>query len=1084
MTDKSYMFPLSFAQQRLWFMEQLAPGKPFYNLPSALDIEGPLEAEIIKKSLNEIVSRHETLRTCFKNVDGEPRQVVLDAVEFEMPLIDLSGIPPEERSRKADSICAEEGVKPFHLSSPPLFRARLLRMNRLEHILIFNIHHIIADGWSMGVLMDEIKKLYNIFSGDSGGKLPSLPIQYADYAVWQRRHLRGRVMELHLEYWKKKLEGAPPVLSLPSDRPRPPVPSFTGDNYNFRLSGHIHDRVIRISRDQGVTSYMIFMAAFAALLSRYSCQDDMVVGFPIANRTRAELEKLIGFFVNTLVLRIGLSGDPTLKELIRRVREVALDAYQHQDLPFEVLVRELSPERDISMNPICQVVLAMQNTPPDTEEIEGLEIHHREIKTGTTRFDIALHIREEKDGGGVFTGNCIYSTDLFDRSTIAGMVDNLVKLLEQGLSDPGLPLSNISLMDAEEERKILIDWNSTGRELSGPGTIHGMVEKAVAVHPDDTAVECMGDDSRLSYRELDSMAGRIAAFLIRRELGREAAVGVCMRRSPGMVAAVLGILRAGMAFVPMDPGYPEERLKYITGDSGSEIVITDILPADCRLGEGTEVVKIDTIVENQHPAREPAAIPVKGDNLAYILYTSGTTGRPKGVMIQHSSVVNYTSWVLENLTGEGCVIPLSTGLVFDASLKQLFGSLASGRGVKIVSEEDLLDPEELCRYLSSFSSVAFNCVPSLWETLIGTLQDRRDKNMDMPVDRLLLGGESLSSDLVDRTREVLPGTEIWNLYGPTETTANVTAAILNRRGGVPIGRPLWNTRVYVLDWEMKPVGRGIPGELYVGGMGVARGYLNRPALTAERFVPHPFGEGERLYRTGDLVRWNEDGELEFIRRLDDQIKLRGFRIEPQEIESVLRNYQGVKDSYVTLWEGDAGESMLAAYISGPSGISGDKLRSYLAGELPSYMIPSAYVWMEELPRDSAGRLNREQLPPPGIEGTAEEKDQHPRNEVEEVISGIFGEVAGVDRVGIHQDFFTQLGGHSLLATQLMLRLRDILRFEVDLQNIFRRPTVAGLAELAVEDPRNRERVRKVARHLIAISKLTDEEVDRMLSEDQ
>jgi amino acid adenylation domain-containing protein len=1038
--------PLSFAQQRLWFLEQLYPGTPLHNISRLLRLTGTLDLAVLQQALDAIVARHETLRTTIVTTNGTPLQVVAAGASAQIEITDLRGLADPEREAEARRLMSGETRRPFDLDRGPLFRAHVVRLGPEEHLLLLAMHHIVSDGWSLGVFSRELTAFYEAFATGVPAVLPELPIQYADYAVWQRDRLQGERLERELAYWRKQLRGAPPTLELPTDRPRPPVQSSRGAKQNLLLPPGLAQELRALSQREGVTLFATVLAAFQTLLARYSGQDDIVVGAPIAGRTRTETEGLIGFFVNTLALRTDLSGNPTFRQLLRRVREVTLGAYAHPDIPFEQLVEELQPERDMSRTPIFQVALAMQNVPHHKLELRGLTLRYERADSGTAKFDLTLFVSEPKAGLQMAMEYC---TDLFDAGTIARLLGHFRTLLDGIVADPDRRLSELPLLPEPERHQLLVEANATTTDYPHDATIGDLFQAQVGRTPDAVAVTAEG--ARLSYRELDARANRLAHYLRSRGAGPEARVGICLERSVDLVVGVLAIVKAGAAYVPLDPAYPQDRLRYLLADAGVGVLLTegrhrDRLPAD----RGGTTVWLDD--EREAIARESEAEPRAGtlaSNLAYVTYTSGSTGFPKGVAVPHRAVARLVRETDYFRGGPEQVFLQLAPIAFDASTFEIWGALLTGARLAVAPPGGL-GLEEIGRVVREQG------VTTLWLTaeLFHRMVDRGLDDL-RGVRQLLAGGDVLPVAQVERVLRELPHCRFSNGYGPTETTTFATvhpveAGELN--GSVPIGRPIANTRAYVLDPGLEPVPVGVAGELYLGGAGVARGYLGRPGLTAERFVPDPFGPalggefGGRLYRTGDRVRWRADGSLEFLGRVDNQVKLRGHRVEPGEVEAVLGEHPAVRAAAVIAREDAPGEKRLVAYLvpEDPAPTMSE-LRRFLKERLPDFMVPAGFVLLESLPISPNGKLDRRALPAPGAGASGPEDDYvAPRTPVEELLATIWATVLRVDRVGVHSNFF-ELGGHSLMATQVISRIAASLGVELPLRAIFEAPTVAELA---------------------------------------
>jgi amino acid adenylation domain-containing protein len=1028
--------PLSFAQQRLWFLGQLEPESPFYNVPAAVRVRGRLDAEALRRSLEEVVRRHEPLRTRFVSEEGQPAQVVMAPAEFRLPMRSLRTLPIEERQAETMRLAAEEAQRPFDLSAELPLRAELLQLDEEEHVLLVTAHHIVSDGWSMRVLVEELAEVYGALA--AGGDVPQhdLAIQYADYAAWQRACLQGEVLEAHLAYWKEQLAGCEFVLDLPAARPRPPVQTFSGATAALELPMGLGPALKELSRREGVTLFMTLLAAFDVLLHRYTGQDDFVVGTPIAGRSRPELEELVGLFVNTLALRADLSGDPTFRELLTRIREAALGAYAHQDLPFEKLVEELQPRRDPSRTPLFQVMLALQTDPTEELRLGELEVGLLKVETGTSKFDLVLSLTEGTDGR--LEGSLEYNTDLFDTAAAEGMTRHLRTLLEAVAQNPDRRVSELPLMGEDERRQVLFGWNHTGAEYE-PECLHRLFEEQAARTPDAVAV--VFGDERLSYAELNERADRLAHRLRGEGVGPESRVGVLLNRSSWLVVSLLAVLKAGGAYVPLDPAYPYERLRFMLEDSGAGVLLTEEGLRRHLPEHSAKVVCVDAGWDAlAREATGGTAATVTPRNLAYVIYTSGSTGRPKGVGIEHGSAAALLRWAHEVFDAESLAgVLASTSVCFDLSVFELFVPL--GRGGKVILADNALHLPELG---AAGEVTLVNTVPSAIAELL------RVGGIPASTRTVNLAGEPLQARLVRQLYELDTVEQVFNLYGPTEDTTYSTFVLTRSDRPVTIGRPVALTRLYLLDRYMQPTPAGAPGEVYIGGAGLARGYLGRPALTAERFVPDPFsGEaGARLYRTGDLARRLPDGELDYLGRVDHQVKLRGFRIELGEIEAALRARAGVEDAVAVVREEASGEKRLVAYVvaaqGGPAPDAGE-LRDHLRERLPEYMVPQSFVALDALPLTPNGKLDRRALPAPqqserGAGYVA------PRTPVEEKLAAAWRELLGIERVGVNDNFF-DLGGHSLLLTQLASRIRSGFGVELPLRSLFEATTVAELSAL-------------------------------------
>ena len=1036
--------PLSFAQQRLWFLDQLDPSNPFYNISSAILLKGSLNVPILEQSFQEIVQRHEALRTSFVNVNGEPVQVIAPALNITLPVVDLQKLSLEEREAEARQLTNLHARHSFDLTQSPLLQTTLLQLAEDEHILLFTIHHIVADAWSAGVLISEVAALYESFSTGTPLLLPDLPIQYADFTLWQRQWLQTEVRSSQMAYWKQQLGGNLPVLQLPTERSRPPIQTFRGKKQSWTIPQALSQALKSISQREAVTLFMTLLAAFKTLLYRYTNQTDILVGSAIANRNRSEIESLIGFFVNTLVLRTDLSGNPSFRELLRRIREVTLDAYTHQDLPFEQLVAELQPERNLGHTPLFQVMFVLQNAPMETLKLSGLSLTPIEVDTEIARFDLTLSLTDTAQGLiGVFE----YNTDLFDSAAIARMQGHFQTLLEGIVANPDQQLSDLPILTQAEQQQLLGDWNNSQTDYPQV-CIHQLFEAQVERTPDAIAV--VFEDQQLTYQQLNSRANQLAHHLQTLGVGKETLVGICTERSLLMMVGLLGILKAGGAYLPLDPAYPAERLAFMLEDAKVSVLLTQQNLLAALPQHQAQVVCLEEILEGSadNPINNATA-----DNLAYVIYTSGSTGQPKGVQITHSAVVNFLTAMRLNpgLTQQDILLSVTT-LSFDIAALELYLPLIVGARLVIVSRQVATDATQLIEQLASCGATVMQATPATWRLLLAAGWERSRL-------KILCGGEALDRHLADQLLQ--KGCEVWNLYGPTETTiwsaihkVESKQQMEQQDSIVSIGRPIANTQFYILDSEQKLVPVGIPGELHIGGAGLARGYLHRPELTAEKFISHPFQssrgvkeECDRLYKTGDLVRYRADGTLEFLGRIDHQVKIRGFRIELGEIEALLNQHPGVQASVVVIRGDEPSDRRLVAYlVFQPDQVTAiTELSRFLEKKLPSYMMPRAFVILEALPLTPNGKIDRRALPAPDPGRLhLEEGAIAPRDPVEEVLAGIWQEVLGVEILSIYDNFF-ELGGHSLLATRVISRMRKTFEVDVSLRRLFESPTVAGLA---------------------------------------
>ncbi|MDB4965383.1 MAG: linear gramicidin synthase subunit, partial [Myxococcales bacterium] len=881
--------PLAFAQRRLWFLDQLEPNSAAYNLPTALRLRGRLDVEALRRAIETIVARHEVLRTTFQIVDGEPEQQIHAPRVWPLVVADLAALDPAAREAEMMARAADEAARPFDLATGPLVRTTLLGLGDEEHLLLVTMHHVVADGWSMGVMVRELEALYGAYSGGTAPSLPALAVQYADFALWQRGWLAGDVLHEQLQYWRQRLTGVPP-LELPADRARPAVPSHRGATHSFVVPAALTSELRRLARARGATLYMTLLAAFEVLLHRQTGQDSFAVGTPIANRTEREVEELIGFFVNTLVMRADLSADPSFDELLARVRQDALGAYAHQAVPFERLVEELRVERDLSRSALFQVMFVLQNAPAEPLALPGLTIEPLPVESATSKFDLMLTMEER---GGELNGSFEYATDLFDASTIARMSAQLSQLLFAIADGPAQRISSLGLLSAAERRQLLVEWNDTAAEHPRDACLHQLFAAQAARTPDAVAVES-GAQS-LTYRQLDERANQLAHQLRALGVAPDVRVGICVERSLEMIVGLLGILKAGGAYVPLDPSYPADRLAFMVEDAALPVLLTQAHLRSSLPSHTAEVVLLDGATAFAHqPTRAPAS-GVRPDHLVYVIYTSGSTGRPKGVCVPHRSLVNLVSWLNGEWPMAGERMVLKTSLSFDAVGHELWAPLLGGGCIVVAPPDAERTPAALLATIKRHRVTALQVVPTLLEALVAEPAFAHCPTLKW----IYSGGEALAAELCNRVRARSRAALI-NVYGPTEATIDALWHPCPElaTNPVPIGRPIANTRVYVLDAALEPVPIGVPGEIYLGGAGVARGYFGRAALTAEKFVPSPFVAGDRLYRTGDRGRFAVDGTVEYLGRFDHQVKLRGYRIELGEIEAALAAIDGVAASVV------------------------------------------------------------------------------------------------------------------------------------------------------------------------------------------
>lgn len=1042
--------PLSFAQQRLWFLDQLDPGNPIYSIASAVRLKGQLDPDALERTLNEIVRRHESLRTVFREQQGVAVQFIQPEQRIALPLLSLAGFAEADQKMEVERLAVVEARKAFDLARGPLLRTRLLRLGPEDHVMLFTLHHIISDGWSTGILMREAKAIYAAYTENQESPLPELTLQYADYAVWQRGWLKGDVVERHLAYWKVQLDQMPPFLELPGDRPRPRELSYRGTTLNVSLSEGLTEELRVLSQREGVTLYMVLLAAFQTLLYRYTGQTDIVVGSPIANRQNTEIESLIGFFVNTLVLRVDLSGDPSFTELLERVQEVTLGAYEHQDIPFEMLVEELQPERNLSFAPLFQILFVLQNAPRDELTLSGLELSHMDVSNGTTHFDLTLQLEESATG---LSGIIEYSVDLFDEETMKHLFGHLQTLLAAIVENPDERISALPLLTETEKHRLLVQWNDTAAGANVEQCLQDLVAEQVRRTPDYPALSF--GDTELSYLELNRRANRLAHHLQTLGVGPDVVVAIMMERSIEMMVSILAVIKAGGAYTALDPADPAESLAFRIKDAKVEVVLTQQRLAARLPPGGPQVLRVDSewpdgeLNEDEAPVSHASV-----DHLAYLTYTSGSTGQPKAVAMHHRPLVNLINFQISSSTANPRPRTLQfASLSFDVSFQEIFSTWCTGGTLVLIPDEVRKDSRELWHAIAELNIerlfLPFVALQYLAEVAAS------DPIQPRGLRQIITAGEQLK--ITDEMRTLfgkLPQCTLDNHYGPSETHLATWLRLEGPAHEWPrlpaIGKPIANAQAFVLDTKLQPVPIGVVGELFIGGDGLARGYFNRPDQTAWRFIPNPFNAapGARLYRTGDLVRHVKDGLLEFVGRSDNQVKVRGFRIEVGEIESVLKQHPAVSQVAVVASADDDGHKRLVAYVvAGKERTpSNEELRNHLRARLPEYMVPAAFLTLDRLPLSRSGKVNRHALPAVS-QAKGSELDGYvaPRTPIEEILTAIWAEVLKIERVGVHDNFF-DLGGHSLLATQLMSRVRSALQVEVSLRSLFDSPRIADLAQ--------------------------------------
>ncbi|NEO35900.1 MAG: amino acid adenylation domain-containing protein [Moorea sp. SIOASIH] len=1048
----SEQLPLSSAQKRLWFLNQLEGISATYNIPVALRITGNLIINALEQALSEIISRHEVIRTSFSTINGTPTQVIHPDSTININVVDLQQYPDQERETILQQEVKQEATTPFDLEIAPLIRCKLWQLDTTEYVLVLTMHHIVSDGWSMGILIEELSSLYQAIAASEPSPLPELAIQYADFALWQRQWLTGEILENQFNYWKQELEGASELLKLPTDHPRPHVMSYQGSSESFSLTAELTQKLQQLSVNAGSTLFMTLQAAFATLLYRYSGQFDILIGSPIANRNRREIEPLIGFFVNTLVLRTRFEHNPSFSQLLRQVRETTLNAYEHQDVPFEQVVSALQPQRSLSHSPLFQVMFVLQNAPMGKLDLPGVTLSQFNQHSTIAKFDLTLSMTETEMG---LVGTWEYNTDLFDGSTIKRMATHFQNLLSAIVENPQQVVSELPLLSVEERHQLLVEWNDTTSDYPKDKFIHQLVSEQVEKTPNAIAV--VFDQQQLTYHQLNQRANQLAHHLQNLGVGPEVLVGICVERSIQMVVGLLGILKAGGAYVPLDPNYPPERLSYMLADSGAEVLLTQQSLRESLPQNQAQVLCLDSdwAAIEQHSG-ENLDVGVHSDNLAYVIYTSGSTGVPKGVLVAHRNLVNaYFAWEeAYQLKTEARKHLQMASLSFDVFGGDLVRALCSGGTLVLCPTiEDLLDAEKLYELMLFQEIDCAEFVPAVVRNLMEYLHETKQDLSFMKV--MIVSSDSWYIEEYKKLRDLCnEKTHLINAYGVTEATVdscyfdNICPRGLYEKL-VPIGRPFANTKIYILDKHLQAVPIGVPGELYIGGYGLARGYLNRPELTTEKFITNPFcnSQSKRLYKTGDLARYLPDGNIEFIGRIDNQVKIRGFRIELGEIEAVLSTHPQIQQTVVIAREDIPGNKRLVAYIvSEEESLTTNQVREFLKQKLPDYMVPNAFVTLDTLPLTPNGKVDRFALPAPDGEITRENEYVAPRTTIELELTQIWSDVLNLTSVGVQDNFF-ELGGHSLLAVRLMSKIQQQFQINLPLATLFQSPTIEQLASL-------------------------------------
>ncbi|HRB21128.1 MAG TPA: amino acid adenylation domain-containing protein [Nitrosomonas sp.] len=1034
---------LSNAQKGLWFLYRMAPESGAYNMPITLEIEGALDYAALEQAFNAVIHRHAILRSTFIMDKGEPTQLISDSYLLSIHQLDLRDLQVEVQNGRVYQIINEQASLPFDLEKKPPIRISLLQLDAQKHVLVVVLHHIVSDAWSFNVLMKEIAQLYETFKTGQQIDLPELSIQYADYAEWQRSSQQVDSLKQQLNFWKKQLDCIP-ILNFPTDKIRPAKLSLRGDSVPIKCSHHHGKLLKKMSQASGVTFFTAVLAVYYLLLHRYTGQKDLVTGTSIVNRNQSGTENLIGLFINTLVLRVNISGEETFNSFLARVDKMLMSAYAHQTIPFDHLVDALQVERSAARNPLFQVSIAFNNIMPAVIDLPGLKLTPLVSSTETSQFDLTLFLSEVSDE---LVGNFAYSTDLFERTTVERIARHFQNLLKNVVENPDIPLARLSMFEAHEQKQLLHNWNATEANYPQGWCIHEIFETQTEQNPHAIAV--VFEDQQLTYGQLNAKANQLARTLRVRGVGPEVSVGICVERSLEMVIGILGILKAGGAYVPIDPKVPQERLMSILENTEPALVLTQKRLQGLFPPKNVELFFLDSEWDEVATERTDNVIgTISPDNLAYVLYTSGSTGKPKGVSVSHRNVVNATLARLDYYQQPIESFLWLSAMTFDSSIAGLFGTLSQGGRLVLPQDDAILDVKYLLQLITDHAVTHLLTVPSLYKALLGQIAPHQANRLKAAI----VAGEACHPDLVEMHGQVLPQVALFNEYGPTEATVWCSVHSIQPRATqrtIPIGRPIANTQIYLLDDDLNPVPVGVTGELYIGGMGITRGYLNNPELTADRFVPDPYGQqtGARLYRTGDMARYRADGNIEYIGRTDHQIKIRGFRIELGEVEAALLQLEQVREAVAMVREDNLKNLQLVAYLVGNDQAPDiETVRTQLKTRLPDYMIPSAFVYLDSLPLTENGKIDRKALPAPDLSDQLTHEYVAPRNPIEAKLAEIWVEVLGVEKVGVHDNFF-ELGGHSMLVIKLVSRMSNALGFELEIQAVFERPTIAAQARL-------------------------------------
>lgn len=1036
--------PLSYTQQSMWFFDHYSKGNPVFNICNAMKMSGDLHKDLFIKALNYLVERHESLRTTFRNVDGRPLQVIHPAFPVEIPEIDLRAVPKEELDLKLKELLKKEARCSFDLEKGPLFKFTLFILGEHEYVFCMNMHHIISDAWANAIFFKEFLKLYEAYVKGEDVAFPELKIQYADYASWERKKFDEEMPKDLLDYWSKQLE-KPTTLQLPLDNPRQKIKYNDGGYQPVIVSPDIADKLKEIGKSEGASFFMIVLAAFQTMFYRYSGQTDIFTGTVVANRNRKDVENIVGPFINTLVLRTNFDDDPTFIEVLRRVKKMNLDAFTYQEMPFDKMLEVLKPERDPSLTPYFQVMFIMQNTQKVELDLPGLKAEQIDVENDLALFDLRLQLYETEDG---LKGGIEFDSRLYKPSTIKRMSEHLLNILEFVADNPQTKVADITMMTGEERRQILADFNNTDAPYSKDKVISEYFEEQAEKNPDTVAVIFENQD--LTYGELNKKANQLARLLREKGVGQGSFVGIMLERSLEMIVGILAIEKAGGAYLPIDPRYPNERINYILEDSGAELLLSNKKFDDIELRKHVDKIFIE---DESLYSGDSSNLPDKPDphSVAYVIYTSGSTGKPKGAMIEQHSLINRLEWMQKKYPiGSDDTILQKTTFTFDVSVWEMFRWGMHGAKVCFLEPGAEKDPGKIVETIEKNHITVIHFVPSMLTAFLEHVKDTGEAQRISCLRQIFTSGEALTTAQVEMFSKLLSenGTKLANLYGPTEATIDVSYFDCDKdncKNSVPIGKPIDNIKLYIMDNKMQLQPIGVPGELCIAGVGLARGYLNKPEMTAEKFVDNPFAPGEKLYRTGDLAKWREDGNIEYLGRLDFQVKIRGLRIELGEIENDILQHPSVKECIVNAWEKKAGDLHLVAYVVCESGekVDSTELEKFLDNTLPDYMIPRIYVFLDTMPLSANGKADRKALPEPVLE----KKTGYiaPSNDTENAIAQIWKEELGIDTVGVNDNFF-EVGGHSLLLTKVHSRLIKQFNKDIPLLDLFSYTTISSLAK--------------------------------------